>query len=534
MASASSPPSSDLSDPPSDNYDSHDDHSTAVPSSRPSVDITAEDHHHLAPPSKKRKTAGNSILRASSSQADPPHVEDDNISLSSDGYSSAPGSPSHTEYALREEAQTECLWRNCDFGHPGSMSMASVLHNDDLVRHVQNTHCATGGPKKSKYVCEWGECQRKTSNHPSGYALKAHMRSHTKEKPYYCALPECDKAFTRSDALAKHMRTVHEPEPAKGDHKTSVFDSPGPPSHKKGPKPKQAATNGTPKPDPAPPTMLDEDGNPVEASSQNDNITYIPAHHPITGQPGFMIHYPPDIHFSAWESSIPADQLMRLLRRQLHWAKQEGQQLQKENEELEARRREEWMLKEILLEGNLESEFVRGTREGLFGDDPDDKIRHAMEQDIEASRRMGWTGEETPFFRRTPPPPPTRVHEDQEPRASVEVNGDDEQGGREDVSMASDDDDPNRNATPRHVGAQSAAVSLSPPRTGASGGFEGSGDPYDNYMTSMMQRYEEQRKMRDSTHNLPVKQREAERDAGAQEAAEADAVGALLGMSGTS
>jgi hypothetical protein len=25
--------------------------------------------------------------------------------------------------------------------------------------------------------------------HPSGYALKAHMRSHTKEKPYYCLLP---------------------------------------------------------------------------------------------------------------------------------------------------------------------------------------------------------------------------------------------------------------------------------------------------------------------------------------------------------
>ncbi len=176
---ASSPASSDLSDPPSVDSDAEEQLSTAVPSSRPSVDITAADHEHLAPPPKRRRT-GAGPSRTDRHQTSP-LPDDDAISVSSDGFSSAPGSPTHDEYALRDEAQVQCLWRDCDYG--------TALNNDELVKHVQGTHCATGGPKKTKYVCEWGDCQRKTSNHPSGYALKAHMRSHTKEKPYYCALP---------------------------------------------------------------------------------------------------------------------------------------------------------------------------------------------------------------------------------------------------------------------------------------------------------------------------------------------------------
>lgn len=180
---ASSPASSDLSDPPSveSDADMDDSHSTPAASARLSMDMNA--HTGAEPPAKRRKTGPSSTLNTF--EAPTPHPEgdddDDNISISSDGYSSAPGSDNEDEWALKDQAQTQCLWRDCDFG--------TADNNDDLVKHVQGTHCATGGPKKTKYVCEWGECQRKASNHPSGYALKAHMRSHTKEKPYYCALP---------------------------------------------------------------------------------------------------------------------------------------------------------------------------------------------------------------------------------------------------------------------------------------------------------------------------------------------------------
>lgn len=179
---ADSPASSDLSDPPSVESDNEDQLSTAVPSSRPSVDITHPDAEHFSgPPAKRRKTGPTTLAALDRAPSSQPEQEDDTISISSDDWSNAPGTPNDDEYALRDQAQTQCLWRDCDFG--------SGINNDELVRHVQSTHCATGGPKKTKYVCEWGECQRKASTHPSGYALKAHMRSHTKEKPYYCALP---------------------------------------------------------------------------------------------------------------------------------------------------------------------------------------------------------------------------------------------------------------------------------------------------------------------------------------------------------
>jgi hypothetical protein len=180
------------------------------------LDSDDEEHEdtHLMPPSKRQRT-GASPFHSTSTL-----IEEEYISSDSDGDMPDMGTQ---QAATRDdddhgEQVTICRWRACEIGDLPNM--------DALVNHIHEDHI---GQRQKKYACEWDKCARIDASHASGYALKAHMRSHTREKPFYCALPgkhfliysfnsrsltptECDKSFTRSDALAKHMRTVHETE----------------------------------------------------------------------------------------------------------------------------------------------------------------------------------------------------------------------------------------------------------------------------------------------------------------------------------
>lgn len=169
-------PNSILSDYASDDFPED------VKGRRPSFDSAHTPDHEPSSRPKKRQRVAHDARRATS---DPPvshHPGYDDEQLSEDTDGSVPASPTHPsmtgddEYG--QEQITYCKWENCTAGDLGNM--------DKLVDHLHEDHI---GQRQKKYACEWIDCNRKGIPHASGYALRAHMRSHTREKPFYCTLP---------------------------------------------------------------------------------------------------------------------------------------------------------------------------------------------------------------------------------------------------------------------------------------------------------------------------------------------------------
>ncbi|KAL8804140.1 MAG: hypothetical protein Q9223_005901 [Gallowayella weberi] len=289
---------------------------------------------HLMPPSKRRKIGGQASFRSPT----PNLLDEFEGDISSDTSGSVPASELGSLDDDHHEQISVCRWEGCPAGHLGNM--------DELVKHIHDDHV---GQRQKKYVCQWVGCGRQGSEHASGYALKAHTRSHTKEKPFICELPECDRSFTRSDALAKHNRTVHETDILKPSDPIPKGHS----SNQQRPqrlklvcnsKPPGSETNDTPSS--AHPNDVEEDLGP---SHEDDDATI-----PHTRSPSPM---PEDLNFTDAELATEPYQLFRLLRRQVHWAAQQGTELTAESDGVEKKRFEEFQRKELVLHNIIEAEL---------------------------------------------------------------------------------------------------------------------------------------------------------------------------------
>ncbi|KAK4193306.1 hypothetical protein QBC35DRAFT_446451 [Podospora australis] len=287
------------------------------------------------PPTKRIKTATGSVASPAFHKETSPDPDAlDTLSLvSSDTDGDVPNSPlnSRQDEEDHQEQVTVCKWEGCRAGDQGNM--------DKLVEHIHSDHIET---RAKKYTCEWYDCSRKGMAHASGYALKAHMRSHTREKPFYCYLPECQRAFTRSDALAKHMRTVHQTEDlrpsdpvSKAHHSAGVAGKTSkalriviktPQSHAAGQD-----------------DVVDDDTS--RDGSSDDLFTHLDKE-----------------HFTDEELDMPIQRLYKMLRAEVRWAENEGEVLRDECKKYEEMYKQEWLEKEVALEQVKRSEQAYNAR----------------------------------------------------------------------------------------------------------------------------------------------------------------------------
>lgn len=162
------------------------------------------------------------------------------------------------------------------------------------------------------------------------------------------AHPECDRNFTRSDALTKHMRSVHETDTLRpSDSKSNagaLGNVAGTPASKL--QRIRLKLSHPPK----------EPG--AEPEQHNESILSTTA--PLEtadGEDMTMPEYGPELGFDDRDLAMPPHDLYRLLRRQIHWAEKETAQLRAEWDDIRPKREHAWLEKEAIFDDVIDGEL---------------------------------------------------------------------------------------------------------------------------------------------------------------------------------
>lgn len=192
------------------------------------------------------------------------------------------------------------------------------------------------------------------------------------------------------------MRTVHEPEALRvlehGPSAPGVTASATLASNKASKTPRIKLKFSQ-----APPT--EDDKNKAQSSqhhehdddtSDNHNATTTATQeNPLTDPSTPAPELGPDLGFNEDELALPVDKLHNLLRRQVHWAEQERDELDRTSEIIQRLRKGAWLEKELILEDvmRLESELLKGRKTTYTfggGDDAADDTRLSADVEPEA------------------------------------------------------------------------------------------------------------------------------------------------------
>jgi hypothetical protein len=229
------------------------------------------------------------------------------------------------------------------------------------------------------------------------------------------------------------MRTVHETEALRPSDPVPKHHSSNPTNNRQrlrlvlnsdGTKKDKGSTPGSPASHSHPPTTtLPPAAAPAsDADYAHNNIVHL--QDLTTGNT--LVQFPPDIEFTEPELRLPAPELFQLLRKQLAWATQEGEELRAEADALEKQRLEEWQAKELLFENYMEAETAKERRRRQEQGMPEDMEGwSAVENDVVPSKSAPISAKDgkMPWWRQdskevTPRPPPANVrHEGQVPVA---------------------------------------------------------------------------------------------------------------------